>query len=345
MSSPESKLEYLVARNQTDMAYQIMRYAQRHGIDVDRIVQGLGLSADYLVSAEARISSRQLNAFISRAIKVFEEPGLGLILGGEQSLTSMGLVGFGMMCCRDIQEAIEFYSEFQTRSGGYLDFYIDFNPEEIVLRTEMPYYDRELVSFYVEGAFSTMLRIGHLLTYKALVPKLITFEYERPAHWQMYEELFRCPLLFGAPNSSVVYDIKIAEIKIPSENRLTKNLVREALKKISENKSDFLDIVNFIRYRINESVESPPNIESLALALNMSSRTLRRRLDDSGIKYADLLNEIRLNRALKLFANGSARMEEVSTKLGFSDCRSFRRAFSRWTGQSPSAMKRKVNAS
>ncbi|HCD6626609.1 TPA: AraC family transcriptional regulator, partial [Pseudomonas aeruginosa] len=228
MSSPESKLEYLVARNQTDMAYQIVRYAQRHGLDVDRIVQGLGLSADYLVSAEARISSRQLNAFISRAIKVFEEPGLGLILGGEQSLTSMGLVGFGMMCCRDIQEAIEFYSEFQTRSGSYLDFYIEFSSEEIVLRTEMPYYDRELVGFYVEGAFSTMLRVGHLLTYKTLVPKLITFEYERPAHWQMYEELFRCPLLFGAPNSSVVYDKKISEIKIPSENRLTKNLVRDA---------------------------------------------------------------------------------------------------------------------
>ena len=80
------------------------------------------------------------------------------------------------------------------------------------------------------------------------------------------------------------------------------------------------------------------NIEQMAKHLNLSSRTLQRRLKDEDTCYLTLQDSARLKLTLDLFSRGR-NVEEVSEVLGFSDRRCFTRAFKRWTGESPKAHK------
>jgi AraC-like DNA-binding protein len=77
----------------------------------------------------------------------------------------------------------------------------------------------------------------------------------------------------------------------------------------------------------------------MAATAGVSTRTLHRMLAAEGLKYAELAEQVRMERARKLLAQGLS-TEDVAVALDYSDGRSFRRAFERWTGESPASFRR-----
>ena len=81
-------------------------------------------------------------------------------------------------------------------------------------------------------------------------------------------------------------------------------------------------------------------LAEIAATVNVSERTLRRRLLAADLSYAALLDQERMRRALELLSAGESPMARVADASGFSDTRSLRRAIKRWTGQTPSQLRR-----
>jgi AraC-like DNA-binding protein len=71
----------------------------------------------------------------------------------------------------------------------------------------------------------------------------------------------------------------------------------------------------------------------------MTSRTLRRKLETEGTSYTDLLDNVRHALAMDFLNTSVLSTDDIAAALGFSDSASFRRAFKRWTGKSPSAFR------
>ena len=70
----------------------------------------------------------------------------------------------------------------------------------------------------------------------------------------------------------------------------------------------------------------------------MSRRSLERALAEEGTSAGALFDDERKQRALAWLPTIS--VDEVAARLGYSDARAFGRAFKRWTGMSPSAIRR-----
>jgi len=71
----------------------------------------------------------------------------------------------------------------------------------------------------------------------------------------------------------------------------------------------------------------------------VSDRSLRRQLREQGISFRSLLDELRMQIALKYLRTTSLANEDIALALGFSDATNFRRAFRRWTNKSPSEIR------
>jgi AraC-like DNA-binding protein len=71
----------------------------------------------------------------------------------------------------------------------------------------------------------------------------------------------------------------------------------------------------------------------------MAERTLKRKLAEQGTSYTELLDRQRHTRALELLRT-DATIEQVADRLGYSDAANFTRAFRRWTGKSPRALRK-----
>jgi len=86
--------------------------------------------------------------------------------------------------------------------------------------------------------------------------------------------------------------------------------------------------------------EPVPRLAGVAVALNTTPQTLRRRLDEEGTSYRRLVDELFRNVAIDYLYTQRRSVSDVAVLLGFSESRSFSRAFKRWTGVSPSAYQR-----
>jgi AraC-like DNA-binding protein len=76
--------------------------------------------------------------------------------------------------------------------------------------------------------------------------------------------------------------------------------------------------------------------EKVAAQLNMSVRSLQRRLKEVGTTFRTLLETVRKDLAATYVCDPDIELVEVAFLLGFSDQSAFSRAFKRWTGKSPS---------
>jgi AraC-like DNA-binding protein len=100
-----------------------------------------------------------------------------------------------------------------------------------------------------------------------------------------------------------------------------------------------IDLIQAVERAIARDLGRGSPIEKIASDLNMSSRTLRRRLTEHNLTFESLLEQVRRSRTLSLLANPEWSIERITEEVGYSDVRSFRRAFRRWTGMSPSAFR------
>ncbi|MCP8898574.1 helix-turn-helix domain-containing protein [Gilvimarinus xylanilyticus] len=81
-------------------------------------------------------------------------------------------------------------------------------------------------------------------------------------------------------------------------------------------------------------------IEHIAQDLNLSKRTLQRRLQHQSASFAQLRDSLRFHYAIKYLIDEHMSVDSVSSALDFSDRTSFTNAFKRWTNLSPSVFRK-----
>ena len=75
----------------------------------------------------------------------------------------------------------------------------------------------------------------------------------------------------------------------------------------------------------------------VAQYLGVSTRSLQRHLSAEQLKFAQILQESRVNHAAKLIVSQSSCLAQIGFMCGFSDQAHFTRVFSQWNGMSPKA--------
>jgi AraC-like DNA-binding protein len=81
----------------------------------------------------------------------------------------------------------------------------------------------------------------------------------------------------------------------------------------------------------------------VAAALGMSPRTYKRRLQEAGVRFSELLEKARRERALLLLRSPELTLDDIAESLGYSTTSNLSRAFRRWTGMTPAGYRRIVS--
>jgi AraC-like DNA-binding protein len=96
------------------------------------------------------------------------------------------------------------------------------------------------------------------------------------------------------------------------------------------------DFVGSVRQILRAFLPSGyPHLRDFARACGVSVRKLQRRLNASGTTYSKLVEQIRLEEAMAMLADGRITVTEVGLELGYNESASFTRAFRRWQGVAP----------
>jgi len=87
------------------------------------------------------------------------------------------------------------------------------------------------------------------------------------------------------------------------------------------------DLSEVVKSKLSRAALPLPNIEVIASDLNISVRTLRRRLESLGVQYIDLKQGVLNTKAVELLSLSDLSLQQISWELGYSDYKSFSRSF------------------
>jgi len=318
----------------------VVRVAARHDIDPERLCHGLGFTAADLADPGLRVSYRQISQLIRRAMALLQDPALGLEVGCSNVLGTLGLVGYAMSLSPTLGDAIGMALRYQVLAGGIVHADAGGDGDEIWLSGGFRFPEPEIQVFAIEELFASGMVYMRTLAGDGFRPLRVECVYPEPAHAGAYAAVFGAPVRFGCLENRFVLDAAWLAHPLSTHEPLALRQTVAMLEQEARATMPADDLAMSVERAISRSLAEGAQIERIAGDLNMSGRTLRRRLAELGLSFDALLDNVRRTRVLSLLANPRLLFEQIAAEAGYSDVRSFRRAFRRWTGVSPSEFRR-----
>jgi AraC-like DNA-binding protein len=268
----------------------------------------------------------------------------GLHRGAEFRLKNGGVLAYLAACAETLGEALSYYQRYVSIvcNGFTIEAERDDDGFRFVLHVADAAWARcRHLSEFTAARTVSGLRV---VTGVNLRPLSIQFAHASAGVVAECRRLFGCKVEFGERADAIQLSSDTLALRIPTaDNRLgimlrsyADGLLRQVRPKGRDSLAD--TVAAMIVQRLSSGEASLHNI---AQRLHLSERTLRRRLQESGVTFMDLVSHVRRDLADDWLRRTDFNVKHISYLLGYSDAAAFSRAYKRWTGRSPAGPARR----
>ncbi|MFZ6645644.1 AraC family transcriptional regulator ligand-binding domain-containing protein [Undibacterium sp. TJN25] len=261
---------------------------------------------------------------------------LGVLSGSRKTLDNLGAMGAGMLAQPTLRQAVKFGLHYQLVAGSMLQLELEIDGHNAVLVSHALFDDAEIQEFldadHLATAVSAMRQLPCVPTQLASVELRGNVQASR----SVLEDFFGCKVRCGADASRLVFASPMLDTPLLPQRMATQPAQLESQKACDQELAE-MGVVgkqSLVRKLVSMQCEFH-SVQHMATALGTSPRSLHRLLSREGTSYFHITETVRMERAKRLLLAG-ATTEDVAERLGYSDARSFRRAFKRWTMLTPS---------
>ncbi len=308
--------------------------AKRWNVSERELFDGLGLSRDDLVDPYLTIPVRTVVALIDRARELTREPALGVHVGLQMSASAHGYLGFAAMSAATLGEALRLAVQYAPIRTTALALHLDVTPASAALVVEERADFGSARDVVLLGLLVGLRRIGDALLGREAKESTIHVQFPEPPYYARVRGI-AARISFGQSTHQIVFDASLLDAPLASADPGSLRLARDHCDQLLDSlvsRSRFLERARHLVLRRDAGARS---FEELAAAVQLSPRTLRRRLADEGVTFTSLLDEERRERAVRLLRSPELSTKDIADRLGYSNVANFMRAFRRWTGQTP----------
>ncbi|KAA9161347.1 AraC family transcriptional regulator [Amycolatopsis acidicola] len=316
----------------------LVRFGTDHGVAEQQLLAGSGLTPAQLADPAALVDAHQELQVVRNLAAAL--PDAGLAAGTEYHATTFGIFGFAFISSTTIRDAVNL-------ALRYLDLSFTFSiprarlvDGQVLLELDDSALPADVSRFLVERDLSAIHTvIGELLP--AGVPLTsLGFRFPEPSTADELEQFFGVAPLFGQEANAATFDATYLDQPLPQANPQTVAVCEAQCRDLVSRRRARAGIAHEVRAKLTRVGAIAEGMPGVARELNMSIRTLRRKLDESGTSFRALQDEVREALAEELLTTGALSIEDVAVRLGYAEASSFIHAFKRWKGITPAAFVR-----
>jgi AraC-like DNA-binding protein len=326
---------------QSTVIRQIFQASASMGVAYDQLCKLTGVTSEEMNDSEVMVEWEKAALIWEPLMKLTGDPLIGLHVGMELNDKQTGMVGFLMESSQNIDDAFQSFCRYSKLVAPMVDFRYH---KEKVATVEME-QNRMWIHKYPEPARQAMdytiaatIRSARALSGKKIIPLRIESVYER-RQISEYHRLWECEVIFNGEINRLIF--RKEDVELPVLTRDTS--LFQLFSSVLADKKAILDAgridVALKGVLFNQFKGQIPTIEEAAEALNLTPRTLQRKLLEEKTSFRTIANQVRQELALQLMKNPKTKLWEVAEILGYSDMSAFRRAFKLWTNETPKASK------
>lgn len=319
----------------------LIRTLDERGLPGSRLLQGTGLSVEDLLQPGMQLPASLCLRWIDGAREMGMTPEMSLEVAAGLDLRYHGFLGYAVLASSTLGEALAMAVRYLTTRTRVLllSHFQDGDRQVIQFDQGVPLGER--FPWIMDGMMAALFAICRQM-FRVAPPAVTEFRLgypEQPHHQRLRAEtegrlVFDCGVTqLRFPAALLAIPVSTADAPLAS---LAAQQCEQALKAMQAQQS----LLGQVRQLAEQQPGRQDDMERVAEALHMTSRTLRRRLQALGTGYQQIVDELRRAQAMDALANSAVRVEVLAERLGYSDASNFGRAFRRWTGMSPAAWRR-----
>ncbi len=313
----------------------------RRQIDVALLCKGMGMgmAAKDFNSPELHLSFRQLCLLADKALRLSPGALMCLDVGSRRSVVSTGALGMALATSPTVADMLSLITRYQHHFGSLPEL-----REEAAtcgyghLVADPSRVPKHLRSFGVCEAFVAIVALTRSVLKVPFHPHGVSLTRVGSDADEALTRFYGAPLHLSQADNRLTLSVDCLAMTLPGADPVVHKQMIELLDTDNQVPSPSA-LIQGLERRIRSSIASPPKFSVLAEALNMSERTLRRKLAEQGASYQSVVDGVYRKEALLMLSRADLSIADVALALGFSDVRNFRRAFKRWTGQIPTALR------
>lgn len=318
--------------------------AAQYGAAIEDICAAADISVDDLNKQELKATFTQGHLVWQEAVKQTNDELLGLHIGANTTTSIVGLVGHLMQSSCTLAQAFDNLSQYTAIITDMFSYKAVLDSENFCLYLEPSAYWQEhfpqTARQAADQAIAGAINVCKLLTGRNIVPAKVELAISKPDNSSEYERVLNTEVIFNKSSNKVVFDASVAALPILGYNEdlltLFKKLSEEALQK-ADNQPTFTNSLKKIITR--QFYNRIPQLEEVATYMNITARTLQRRLQQEGTSFQKISDEFKQELAIRLLSLNKYTVNETAYMLGYTEPAVFRRAFKRWTGKTPKTVK------
>lgn len=318
---------------------QILKSLAAYGLSADEILAGSELTLAQIQDYHTLISFRQKLKIFANIKALSTEPDIALKLGQKARFSDFGFLGYAVISSATVGEAIFLGFKYIRLAGPVFQKKIKLEGDQALFEGIDVLSLGDLLPFCCEYWFSAINALCADAINHPFPSRQIRFPYPPPDYAECYEQTFNCPVTFNSDTPQWYFDPAFLQESLPRANALTTQMCIQScdeLLKIVARQDCLADRISDI---LLKSAGRFPNADQVAEQLNTSSRSMSRQLKKEGLTFQQVLDNTRKSMAMEYLTQTQLTIEEIASRVGYSEASNFRNAFKNWTGMTPKAMR------
>ena len=307
--------------------------------DSHRLLRGTGLFYEDILTGMRRISPDQFKLLIDNACKLVSDEDLSFLFGQRLLPGHYGAASHALRNSASVQDALSLLEQLPVLLSPLMKPHLWYDDHYVWICWTDSCGLGARMRFMMETMSVAISRLSHELLGQRL-PWEFIFAHERPRHIEQYWVHLGQNLRFGQPANLMRLPRMWASKTCPAALTTINQVVLQQ-SQVQRGELGFdSSLLDGIYHYLGLHVQQAPSLEQTAQAFGYSSATLKRKLSKHGTGFQQLLDQVRLHTAIKLYLIYGYSSEQVAAHLQFHDAANFRRSFKRWTGLAPNMLRK-----
>ncbi len=317
-------------------ALAIPAVLRRLGANPEALLAELGYDLKLFDDAEKRIGLAAHNRIFQHCATRTACPHFGLLVGQQEGLHSLGLMGLLVKYSPDVGTALRnllHHLHLHVR-GASIDLEQDGNSAMLTWHIHQP--GIEAIDHVGDGAIAVIHNVMREICGDDWSPSEAWFARRRLADVGPFRQFFGVPSRFDAEQFALVFPARFLTRRLPIIDDQWHRLLQKQIDSIEDRSRD--DFPKQVRGALRTALLSgQTKADQVAALFGMHSRTMNRHLRPFRIGFQQLIDEARFEFARQMLQDTSMEVGEISELLGYAAPGVFTRAFQRWSGATPAA--------
>lgn len=304
-------------------------------LDTAACLRGTGIDEQALLTPTARVDYTGFSQLLTAILQAVNDDAIGVRLGRELAFSSYNALGYAAANEATLFDALRLLPKYESLVVSRARTEIIEHEKSVEVCWSMAGGEYLAV---LEGLFfASWISLGRVLADADELTATVHFTHRPPASLALWRETFGPDLEFDCPTARFILDKRFLALPIASPDPFIQQVMTREAEQLAASINSGSLTARVSSWLAEQLPSGEPGQQALARHLNMSERTLRRRLLEEKTSYRELLDTVRKERATYYVKQTSLSVQEIAGLLGYRHPTAFNAAYKRWMGSAPGA--------